>query len=142
MKKFVIAVAAAFALLAGAGTASAGHYGHNVTVIRQFAVTGGAYGCGGDAVNVVKVVKADTCGHDAVAVAAEDYVAPVRVIRQVQVNANYGYGHNTQVVEVVNNRFRGVRGGVRATGGNSGVVGAAKVVVNTAKNLIGDIIGN
>jgi hypothetical protein len=132
VKKFVIAVAAAFALLVGAGTASAGHYHQNVQVIRQFKLVGGSYGCGHDAV--------------AVAVATDTYDAPVevrKVVKVVRVNGGY---NDVQIVNVNGyGRFgaRGFGGGFRAAnGGNSGVVGAAKVIVNTAKNLVGDIIGN
>jgi hypothetical protein len=134
VKKFVIAVAAVFALACGAGTASAGYHHNNVQVV-----------------NVVRHVHAvqlvggvDTCGHDNVAVVADDYVAPVQVRRVVNANA---YDYNN--VTVVNGRYvggRGIRGGFRAVradnGGNSGVVGALKVVGRTVGNLIGDIIGN
>jgi hypothetical protein len=127
VKKFVIAVAAVFALVLGTGTASAGHY-HNYNNVQV--------------VRVVRNVQVDACDHANVAVVADDYVAPVqvrKVVRIVNVNANaYDYSYNG--VGGRNARFaRNVR---VENGGGSGVVGVLKAAGRTVGNLVGDIIGN
>lgn len=138
MKKFAIALAAVLALFVG--TASAGDHGRNVrvvNVVKTVRVTGGFSHCHNDAVAIVRTNRYQ----DAVAVEVNPYDA-VRLNRQVKV-VNVVRGDYDDVVNVGRPRNLKVVKNVRVENDEpSGLVGAARTVANTAKNVVRTIIGN